>query len=69
VGVARTQPLNRAFNNGRRRIDRRITDAEHNHILATIARGGSCVVGIPSIGAVATDPINQRRELHLHSPP
>jgi hypothetical protein len=48
----------------RRGVKIRITDAEDDHILTTLARRHRLVVGEPRGGAITADAIDKGRELH-----
>ena len=63
--VAGAQPLDRALDDGRGRVDRGISDTENDDILAAIARGDSLVVSNPGVRAVAANPADQCGKTHV----
>jgi hypothetical protein len=65
MGVARTESFDSALDDGVRRVDVRISDAEDDDVLAPLA-GDSCFgVRTPCVGAVAIDPVHQVGKSHF----
>ena len=64
MGIAGSEALDGTLDNRARRLQIRITDAEDDHVLAALAGSLGVVMRDPRIGALATDPVNERSELH-----
>ena len=64
MGIARPQTLNRGFNDQLRCFEFRITDAQHDHVIAFGQIGIRLGMQTPCIGALAADLIDERRKFH-----
>ena len=67
VRVAAAQLPDRTLDDGRGRVEIRIAHAQHDHVLAALARRHRLVVREPRIGASAADALHECREFHVRT--
>jgi len=67
VRVAAAQLRDRTFDDGRGRVEIRVAHAQHDHVLAALARRHRLVMREPRIGAIAADALHEGREFHVRT--